>query len=153
LNGSYVLILENEEACDIKVGNLGVLKFERGFYAYIGSMFGPGGLEARIRRYFVGGRKHWHIDYILDHMEIVKVFVSPDKDYESIIANIGVKRFNYVKRFGCSDKKNDISHLLYFRERVEVNAFIKIIKSFGFKTISEARLEIEKVNNNFVHKV
>lgn len=127
-----MLILENEEVCDIRVGDLGVLKFDRGFYAYIGSMFGSGGLEARIRRYFFGGRKHWHIDYILEHMKIVNVFVLPEKDYESLVANVAVKRFNYVKGFGCSDKKNDISHLLYFREKGELRTFIELIKSIGF---------------------
>lgn len=139
LKGSYILILENDGVCDIRVGGLGVLKFDRGFYAYIGSMFGSGGLEARIRRYFVGGRKHWHIDYILDHMRIVEVFVLPEKDYESLVANVAVKRFNYVKDFGCSDKKNDISHLLYFREEGELRAFKELIKSIGFNTF---KLEI-----------
>ncbi|MGB9727997.1 MAG: GIY-YIG nuclease family protein [Nitrososphaeria archaeon] len=133
LKGSYVLILENGKVCDIRVGGLGVLKFDRGFYAYIGSMFGSGGLEARIRRYFVRGRKHWHIDYILDHMKIVEVFVLPEKDYESFLANVAVKRFNYVKGFGCSDKKNDVSHLIYFRGEGELRKFIELIKSIGFE--------------------
>lgn len=35
----------------IRIGKLGVLLFGKGFYAYFGSMFGPGGLKSRIRRH------------------------------------------------------------------------------------------------------
>lgn len=133
LKGSYVLILENRIPCNIKVGTLGSLAFDKGFYAYIGSMFGSGGLEARIKRYFTIKRKHWHIDYVLDYMQIIEVFVLPEKNCESFLANIAVKKFKYIKGFGCSDQKHDISHLLYFGEKHEVKKFIKLIKSIGFK--------------------
>jgi len=131
--GSYVLLLENKRECEIRVGFLGVLKFEKGFYAYVGSMFGPGGLEARIRRYLAGGKKHWHIDYILDHMQIISVYILPGRDLESMLAKAAVKRFQYVRGFGCSDKRADISHLLYFKCELELREFLDLIKLIGFE--------------------
>ncbi len=130
-----MIVLENREKCNIRVGALGIIEFDRGFYAYIGSMFGPGGLESRIRRYFLGGRKHWHVDYILDYMRIIEVFVLPEKHYESFLANTTIRglKFKFIKGFGCSDRKQDVSHLLYFREEYELERFRKFIRSIGFK--------------------
>lgn len=133
LKGSYVILLENREEFKTSVGFLGALKFERGFYAYIGSMFGPGGLEARIRRYLVGGKKHWHIDYILGRMQIISAYILSERNFESVLAKASVKMFQYVKGFGCSDKRDDISHLLYFRCKSELEEFIKLIRSMGFE--------------------
>jgi Uri superfamily endonuclease len=48
--GTYVLLLKNSRMKRIRIGKLGVLLFGKGFYAYFGSMFGPGGLKSRIRR-------------------------------------------------------------------------------------------------------
>jgi Uri superfamily endonuclease len=49
-DGTYVLLLKNSRMKRIRIGKLGVLLFGKGFYAYFGSMFGPGGLKSRIRR-------------------------------------------------------------------------------------------------------
>jgi hypothetical protein len=49
--GTYVLLLRNSRMKRIRIGKLGVLLFGKGFYAYFGSMFGPGGLKSRIRRH------------------------------------------------------------------------------------------------------
>lgn len=133
LKGTYVLLLENIHAVDIKVGSLDQLRFDKGFYAYVGSMFGPGELKARIGRYFAVKRRHWHIDYILDHIKIFEVYVLPEKDYESRLAKAAVRRFKYVKDFGCSDRKNDVSHLICLRSERELGAFLKLVGSLGFK--------------------
>jgi hypothetical protein len=42
--GTYVLLLRNSRMKGIRIGKLGVLLFGKGFYAYFGAMFGPGGL-------------------------------------------------------------------------------------------------------------
>ncbi len=48
--GSYALLMENRRCSSILVGALGEVEFKRGFYVYIGSAFGPGGVDARVRR-------------------------------------------------------------------------------------------------------
>ena len=63
--GSYLLLLECEQAKRLKVGRLGDLTTAKCFSLYTGSAFGPGGIHARIRHHSgIAGRPHWHIDYL-----------------------------------------------------------------------------------------
>jgi Uri superfamily endonuclease len=75
--GTYVLLLRNNRMKRIRIGKLGVLLFGKGFYAYFGSMFGPGGLVPIRRHQRKRKVKHWHIDYLLNHMQIEAVYVLP----------------------------------------------------------------------------
>ena len=63
--GTYLLLLECNQAKRLKVGRLGDMTMAKGFYLYTGSAFGPGGIHARIRHHSrIAGRPHWHIDYL-----------------------------------------------------------------------------------------
>ena len=63
--GTYILILMLARPKTICVGKLGPRPFRAGCYAYVGSAFGPGGLQARLRRHLRRSRSsHWHIDYL-----------------------------------------------------------------------------------------
>lgn len=63
--GCYALLLQLERETRLDVGRLGQLDFSSGYYIYVGSAFGPGGLRARLNRHWLGGRRrHWHIDYL-----------------------------------------------------------------------------------------
>jgi len=65
--GIYLLLLYGEGV--IKIGSLGTITFPSGFYGYVGSALGPGGLT-RVSRHMrmatTGNKKpRWHIDYLL----------------------------------------------------------------------------------------
>jgi Uri superfamily endonuclease len=63
--GTYALLLRSEEEQEITVGALGEMTVRPGTYVYVGSAFGPGGLQARVARHVRGdGALHWHIDYL-----------------------------------------------------------------------------------------
>jgi Uri superfamily endonuclease len=66
--GTYVLALWLDAPRAISVGRLGRFEFPPGWYLYVGSALGPGGLEARLSRHFrrlaSGKRAHWHADYV-----------------------------------------------------------------------------------------
>jgi len=49
--GTYALILVAEEQQSAEIGKLGALDVQPGFYVYVGSARGPGGLKARIARH------------------------------------------------------------------------------------------------------
>ncbi|MED5219495.1 MAG: DUF123 domain-containing protein [Candidatus Neomarinimicrobiota bacterium] len=51
LPGTYALILFNSSAATLHIGALGTVDFSRGYYVYIGSAFGPGGLKGRLRHH------------------------------------------------------------------------------------------------------
>jgi Uri superfamily endonuclease len=65
--GIYVLLLHGCGA--VRVGSLGTIEFTSGFYGYIGSALGSGGL-ARVSRHMRVAlardkKPRWHIDYLL----------------------------------------------------------------------------------------
>jgi len=52
-----------------------------GYYIYIGSAFGPGGVRARMLRHLRADKpKHWHIDYLREfcYSHLLHTFTKPD---------------------------------------------------------------------------
>jgi Uri superfamily endonuclease len=67
VKGSYILILQLDHPLGgLQVGRLGRFDFAPGYYLYVGSAYGPGGLEARLAYHLrrEKSRPHWHIDYL-----------------------------------------------------------------------------------------
>ncbi len=112
MKGSYLLIIKNPIKKHIKIGSLGRLVFDKGYYIYVGSAMNS--LEARIARHARKNKKlFWHIDYLLSHTKIVGVLIKPsNKKQECNIAKIIAKNFSCIPRFGCSDCKCK-SHLFF----------------------------------------
>jgi len=66
--GTYALILSCTSNARIQIGRLGTMKLQRGYYVYLGSALGSGGLRARIAHHQkLSPRPHWHIDYLRAH--------------------------------------------------------------------------------------
>ncbi len=64
-SGTYTLILRASVAQTIQIGRLGELHIQPGYYIYVGSAFGPGGLAARVGRHLRKEKTlRWHIDYL-----------------------------------------------------------------------------------------
>lgn len=63
--GSYILLLFSPKRSALTVGRLGDLTVEPGWYLYVGSALGAGGLRVRLRHHLRPLRRpHWHIDYL-----------------------------------------------------------------------------------------
>lgn len=52
--GTYALRPRAEEEQTIEVGALGEMSIRPGWYVYVGSAFGPGGLQSRVLRHVRG---------------------------------------------------------------------------------------------------
>jgi Uri superfamily endonuclease len=78
--GTYALILRLNNRQPIQVGKLGAFEFPAGYYLYIGSAFGPGGLAGRLGRHLALNRAnsscHWHIDFLHRQAPIVAIWFS-----------------------------------------------------------------------------
>src|ERR1041385_1475652 len=73
--GTYVLIVSVPQMKRVTVGQLGEFDIVPGFYAYVGSAFGAGGLAARIGHHLESAAApHWHVDYLLQVAEPVEVW-------------------------------------------------------------------------------
>ena len=108
--GSYALVYRLEKDRKIGVGSLGEINFPKGFYVYIGSAFGPGGLKRvdRHRRLCEDGEGsvHWHIDYLSTEpsSELVRAYLIPEEDVECRLSDrISGEMEGRFKGFGCSD--------------------------------------------------
>ena len=121
MNGSYILLLELSESQYIPVGQLGILYFTEGFYAYIGSALN--GLETRINRHLrLNKRHHWHIDCLLDRADIYEVVLIPEgRRLECTLAQSLREYLSCIRGFGSSDCRCP-GHLFYAPERNELNA-------------------------------
>ncbi len=73
--GTYALILRATGRKTVQVGRLGRLAMQPGFYVYVGSALGSGGLKARVGHHLrLVKRPHWHIDYLRRETECVAVW-------------------------------------------------------------------------------
>jgi Uri superfamily endonuclease len=117
MRGTYCLIISLPGVTRIKIGALGVCKFDPGIYVYVGSALS--GIEKRVGRHkSASKKKRWHIDFLLAKAEIVGVIAIPssEKSVECATAKLllGCEDATIaVKGFGSSDCRCD-SHLVYF---------------------------------------
>ena len=127
MKGSYVLIAKINEPRRIKVGKLGEIYFKKGYYAYVGSALNS--LEKRIGRHIRKEKKlRWHIDYLLQHASIKKIFYKESNEKEECMI---ASKFDlsYIPKFGSSDC-NCKSHLFYSRNMASIE---NIVKKAGMK--------------------
>lgn len=114
--GSYSLFIRLDEERKIRIGSLGEITFLKGFYAYNGSAFGPGGFKRvnRHKKMLKGqGNTHWHIDYLLSSLQASFVgVIKSDGDIECDLSRVDEDKVDLIDNFGCSDCKCG-SHLLF----------------------------------------
>ena len=72
MKGCYCLIIILNTPSKIKIGKLGKIDFNEGYYVYVGSAMNY--LESRINRHLRSKKKlHWHIDYLLKKAKICDI--------------------------------------------------------------------------------
>ena len=121
-----MLLFKLAKRCDIRVGQNLNLSFAPGLYGYVGSALGPGGLQARLRRHAsVASRKHWHIDYLLPHTQLVGALMVLSRDrVECDLASwVGEVASLCFPGFGASDCKRK-SHLFLIGGASRASVFI-----------------------------
>lgn len=125
--GTYALIMTSDTDQQIVIGKLGRLRVRPGYYVYIGSAFGPGGLNARIAHHKRASvRPHWHIDYLRSVLLIKEVwYTNDDRPYEHRWAETisGLKGATTpIAGFGSSDC-SCTSHLFAFKAKPSIRSF------------------------------
>lgn len=117
LPGTYALLLYLPRAARLQVGRLGTFDFPRGYYVYVGSARGAGGLRPRVLRHWRDAKRiHWHIDYLRAVARPVRVWYSTDTHVkECAWAEMLQARGagNVASRFGASDCRCP-AHLFHF---------------------------------------
>ena len=127
LPGTYALVFRAKQKKRLIIGKLGVLKLQPGYYVYVGSAFGPGGLKARIGHHRKSSsRRHWHIDYLSEHLAPDEVWYTYDftrrEHHWSEVLSHAAGASIPLPGFGSSDCRC-ISHLYFFSSRPSGNYF------------------------------
>lgn len=125
--GTYAVVFRSTESDQVEIGRWGYLNLKPGFYVYVGSAFGPGGVRARVARHLRRSKRlHWHVDYLSTVVEPVGVWFShvPCRlEHEWSDAFSRMEGASGVSGFGCSDCTCD-SHLFFMPEAPDSADFI-----------------------------
>jgi Uri superfamily endonuclease len=117
--GTYALILSCSRKIRVQIGCLGTMRLQPGYYVYLGSALGPGGLRARIAHHQKPSlRPHWHIDYLRAHTQFHCIWFSYDgrrreHQWARVLRTVRDARAPLLG-FGASDCDCH-SHLYFFK--------------------------------------
>jgi Uri superfamily endonuclease len=105
--GTYALVLRSRRSAYARVGRLGRLRLRPGYYIYVGSAFGPGGVRARVSRHCRASKpKRWHIDYLREFATPLAVLCSYEPvhlEHRWADALGQMADLRSISGFGCSD--------------------------------------------------
>jgi Uri superfamily endonuclease len=127
LPGTYALVLRFSGRPEIVVGRLGTLTAQPGFYVYVGSAFGPGGLARRVGRHARAEKRcRWHIDYLTAVAMLGEVWYTVDGVHRECQWADVFKQMRGatvpLEGFGASDCRCG-AHLFFFQKRPSLRAF------------------------------
>jgi Uri superfamily endonuclease len=129
--GTYALVLSTSREETLAVGKLGLFLLLAGFYVYVGSAFGPGGIRARVAHHRQSScRLHWHIDYLRPYTRLKEVWFTYDSvrrehHWAEALAQ-GLGGLTLLSGFGASDCRCK-THLYYFRSPPSAFSFCHVI--------------------------
>ena len=140
--GTYIVVLRSHQAKTIQIGKLAPFDIKKGYYLYIGSAFGSGGVIARLKHHAkVSKRPHWHLDYLRAETNFYAAYAEysskkEECNWASILAGMALST-EPLKGFGSSDC-DCRTHLFYFSSQ------LKVLKAV--REITSSR----KINNNLL---
>jgi Uri superfamily endonuclease len=129
--GTYILVMWLDHEAEIQVGRLGQFCFAPGWYLYVGSALGPGGLTARVARHARAQKRlHWHVDYLLARAVLREVWavaepVRRECDWARALAALAGVRAP-VSGFGASDCGCE-THLFLLPERPQMDRLTRVL--------------------------
>jgi Uri superfamily endonuclease len=131
--GTYALVLACRKTGSLRVGTVGVMPLQQGFYLYVGSAFGPGGLASRIQHHRqIAANPHWHIDYLRAVCAVVEVWFTTNsarREHSWAKAAAGLPGARVpTPGFGSSDC-NCRTHLFGFERMPSARTFGQRLKA------------------------
>lgn len=149
--GTYALLLKLAACQMIQIGRLGELNVQPGYYLYVGSAFGPGGLAARVGRHLRKEKKlRWHIDYLRIACEVAEVWWTCDPvrrecEWASKLRELPGAVIP-MPGFGSSDCEC-VAHLVWVKEKVDLNRILEAKVNGNEKTMDVFTQEANKASS------
>ncbi len=127
--GTYVTFFRLPKAATrLRVGALGTFDFPAGWYAYLGSAFGGGGVRARTNRHLTTDTpKRWNIDWLKPRCTPAAVWWTHERrhvefDWADLLAELPEASCP-AARFGGNDNPSADAHLFRFDAVPSLAAF------------------------------
>ena len=152
--GTYALLLACDQDVEIRIGSLGNLRLQPGWYVYVGSALGPGGLKARVSRHERRSKTlRWHIDYLRAVAAIDEVWYTLDGVRRECLWAEALAQMadcsSPMPGFGASDC-SCLTHLFCFAEKPSMRLLRSLTRGRmpdhgAIRRISTARLRALKL--------
>jgi Uri superfamily endonuclease len=139
--GTYVLLLSlRQETFFPRIGPFGAVTLPRGYFLYVGSAFGSGGVKGRVGHHALvhKERLHWHLDYARHKMDIEEVWCTYDLVkrecawarliHEHLGGDVVVTGFGSAD---CCKLRRDLrcpAHFFHFRSRPTPSKFLDVLR-------------------------
>lgn len=129
--GTYVLLLRADVHRTITIGHLGVLEVRPGWYVYVGSALGPGGLAGRVGRHAKMDKPfRWHIDYLAAVAVLEEVWYTADGtrrecQWAEVLSQLRGATVP-LEAFGSSDCRCR-THLFFLQKPPSLRAFRRLL--------------------------
>ena len=133
--GTYALLLSISRQASMRVGALGNVSLDPGFFVYLGSAQGPGGLRARLRHHCrTTTRPHWHLDYIRAEASVLGAWLCASPDLLEHHWALAIQQIRGavipVLGLGSSDCSCP-AHLVWFARRPSVAAVRRALNNIS----------------------
>ncbi len=149
--GTYIILSEATTPFQCRIGKLGELKGAKGYYLYVGSAQGSGGLKARVRHHLrISSKPHWHFDYIRPYLSLKWIWFAESRiryehQWALALENLPASRC-VLEKFGATDC-NCKSHFYYFKNPPDIAAFKKTLTRLQFNSTGLSRKVVEEWEN------
>jgi Uri superfamily endonuclease len=129
--GTYALILACQGSSSVQIGRLGTVTLEPGWFVYIGSAFGMGGLAARLHHHLHSSASpRWHLDYLRGYLLAREAWVSAEPLHQEHAWAQACLRLPGatipLARFGASDCACP-AHFFRFAEKPDLLRFTSLL--------------------------
>ncbi len=126
LNGTYLIQLHSQKKQTIASGKFAGVAIEQGYYLYIGSALGPGGIKSRVGRHLKKDKPlKWHIDHLrqITRVSLICLTYQPQRLEDDWVGKLAENRnlSTPIKGFGATDTRHH-SHLFYSAQRMTRDA-------------------------------
>ena len=152
--GTYALLVNIRSATALQVGWLGTVDLLQGFYIYVGSALGPGGLPGRVNYHFRSTeekRPHWHIDALTALGMIEEVWWAEgtkrqECDWASVLTKAGKLA---AAGFGASDCRCP-GHLIWLGDTEGVSQGWCVLRKIVGSRLHRVRIAATPVEDNIM---
>lgn len=146
--GTYIVVTEARHAFSCQVGKLGKLAGDKGYYLYVGSALGSGGIKSRVNHHLrISDNPRWHFDYLRPFVIPLRIWYCHllnryEHQWASALAALPGVVIPLAK-FGATDCQCE-AHLYYFRRAPHIQVFRRVMHNLNLHAEHLCEVSVEQ---------